>query len=133
MAANRVYVFAKTQPSPITFLAEIRSAVEKGGKTISSMQIKMMGRNERQVRRAQERCWEDEELTRARTRRAVKRSRRPFPTSATTFPSSSSSALSTSFPTRTSSTTSATTATTRSSSRCSSRASRTPSRSRTAT
>lgn len=49
MAANRVYVFAKTQPSPITFLAEIRSAVEKGGKTISSMQIKMMGRSERQV------------------------------------------------------------------------------------
>jgi hypothetical protein len=50
MAANRVYVFAKTQPSPITFLAEIRSAVEKGGKTISSMQIKMMRRTERQVR-----------------------------------------------------------------------------------
>ncbi|KAL8290166.1 hypothetical protein RQP46_003105 [Phenoliferia psychrophenolica] len=48
MAANRVYVFAKTQPSPVTFLAEIRSAVEKGGKTISSMQIKMMRRNERQ-------------------------------------------------------------------------------------
>ncbi len=48
MAANRVYVFAKTQPSPVTYLAEIRSAVEKGGKTISSMQIKMMRRNERQ-------------------------------------------------------------------------------------
>jgi DNA-directed RNA polymerase beta subunit len=50
MAANRVYVFAKAQPSPITYLAEIRSAVEKGGKTISSMQVKMMRRNERQVR-----------------------------------------------------------------------------------
>ncbi|KAI5474374.1 DNA-directed RNA polymerase II subunit RPB2 [Pseudohyphozyma bogoriensis] len=48
MAANRVYVFAKSQPSPITYLAEIRSAVEKGGKTISSMQIKMMRRNEKQ-------------------------------------------------------------------------------------
>ncbi|KAM0747460.1 DNA-dependent RNA polymerase II second largest subunit [Meredithblackwellia eburnea MCA 4105] len=48
MAANRVYVFAKSQPSPITFLAEIRSAVEKGGKTISTMQVKMMRRNERQ-------------------------------------------------------------------------------------
>lgn len=50
MAANRVYVFAKAQPSPVTFLAEIRSAVEKGGKTISSMQVKMMRRNEKQVR-----------------------------------------------------------------------------------
>lgn len=45
MAANHVYVFAKAPPSPITFLAEIRSAVEKGGKTISSMSIKMMARN----------------------------------------------------------------------------------------
>ncbi|GAA5875396.1 hypothetical protein JCM8547_004396, partial [Rhodosporidiobolus lusitaniae] len=48
MATNRVYVFAKSQPSPITYLAEIRSAVEKGGKTISSMQVKMMRRLERQ-------------------------------------------------------------------------------------
>ena len=50
MASNRVYVFAKTQPSPVTFIAEIRSAVEKGGKTISSMTVKMMRRNERQAR-----------------------------------------------------------------------------------
>lgn len=49
MATNRVYVFAKSQPSPVSYLAEIRSAVEKGGKTISSMQIKMMRRTERQV------------------------------------------------------------------------------------
>ncbi|KDE07885.1 DNA-directed RNA polymerase II subunit RPB2 [Microbotryum lychnidis-dioicae p1A1 Lamole] len=48
MATNRVYVFAKSQPSPVTFLAEIRSAVEKGGKTISSMQVKMMRRTEKQ-------------------------------------------------------------------------------------
>ncbi|BGP39455.1 DNA-dependent RNA polymerase II [Rhodotorula kratochvilovae] len=48
MATNRVYVFAKSQPSPISYLAEIRSAVEKGGKTISSLQIKMMRRTERQ-------------------------------------------------------------------------------------
>ncbi|GAA5941678.1 DNA-directed RNA polymerase II core subunit RPB2 [Sporobolomyces koalae] len=48
MATNRVYVFAKSQPSPVSYLAEIRSAVEKGGKTISSMQIKMMRRTERQ-------------------------------------------------------------------------------------
>lgn len=51
MATNRVYVFAKAQPSPISYLAEIRSAVEKGGKTISSLQIKMMRRTERQVGR----------------------------------------------------------------------------------
>lgn len=42
MAANTVYVFAKAAPSPISFLAEIRSAVEKGGKTVSTMQVKMM-------------------------------------------------------------------------------------------
>lgn len=51
MAINRVYVFAKAQPSPISYLAEIRSAVEKGGKTISSLQVKMMRRTERQVSR----------------------------------------------------------------------------------
>ncbi|KAG8965582.1 DNA-dependent RNA polymerase II [Tulasnella sp. 419] len=44
MAANHVYVFAKAQPSPISFLSEIRSAVEKGGKTISTMQVKMFHR-----------------------------------------------------------------------------------------
>ena len=41
MAANHVYVFSKAAPSPVTHLAEIRSAVEKGGKTISTMQVKM--------------------------------------------------------------------------------------------
>jgi DNA-directed RNA polymerase II subunit RPB2 len=41
MATNNVYVFAKAQPSPISFLAEIRSAVEKGGKQISQVQMKM--------------------------------------------------------------------------------------------
>ena len=51
MATNHVYVFAKAQPSPINFLAEIRSAVEKGGKTISQFQVKMFHRNqERSVR-----------------------------------------------------------------------------------
>ncbi|KAK1216559.1 DNA-dependent RNA polymerase II [Marasmius sp. AFHP31] len=34
MAANHVYVSAEAQPSPINFLAEIRSTVEKGRKTI---------------------------------------------------------------------------------------------------
>ncbi|QRW24628.1 DNA-directed RNA polymerase III subunit C6 [Rhizoctonia solani] len=46
MAGNHVYVFAKAQPSPISFLSEIRSAVEKGGKTISTMQVKMFHRNQ---------------------------------------------------------------------------------------
>ncbi|KAH7106932.1 DNA-dependent RNA polymerase II second largest subunit [Auriculariales sp. MPI-PUGE-AT-0066] len=45
MATNHVYVFAKAQPSPINFLAEIRSAVEKGGKTISQFQVKMFHRH----------------------------------------------------------------------------------------
>lgn len=52
MATNHVYVFAKAQPSPVSFLAEIRSAVEKGGKTISQFQVKLYHRNqERSVRR----------------------------------------------------------------------------------
>ena len=46
MATNHVYVFAKAQPSPINFLAEIRSAVEKGGKTISQFQVKLYHRNQ---------------------------------------------------------------------------------------
>jgi len=46
MATNHVYVFAKAQPSPISFLAEIRSAVEKGGKTISQFQVKMFHRSQ---------------------------------------------------------------------------------------
>jgi DNA-directed RNA polymerase II subunit RPB2 len=45
MATNHVYVFAKAQPSPISFLAEIRSAVEKGGKTISQFQVKMYNKS----------------------------------------------------------------------------------------
>lgn len=51
MATNHVYVFAKAQPSPVSFLAEIRSAVERGGKTISQFQVKLYHRNqERSVR-----------------------------------------------------------------------------------
>jgi len=40
-AANIVQVFRKAAPSAITHLAEIRSAVEKGSKLISTMQIKL--------------------------------------------------------------------------------------------
>jgi DNA-directed RNA polymerase II subunit RPB2 len=46
MATNQVYVFAKAQPSPISFLSEIRSAVEKGGKTISQFQVKLYNKNQ---------------------------------------------------------------------------------------
>ena len=46
MVTNHVYVFAEAQPSPINFLAEIRSAVEKGEKTISQFQVKMFHRNQ---------------------------------------------------------------------------------------
>jgi len=46
MAGNHVYVFAKAQPSPINFLAEIRSAPEKGGKTVSTFQVKMFHRSQ---------------------------------------------------------------------------------------
>lgn len=133
MAANRVYVFAKTQPSPVTYLAEIRSAVEKGGKTISSMQIKMMRRNERQVRGSVGAMGGNVGSPGFCCRRAARRSRRRCPTSATTSPSSSSSVRSTSSPTRTFSTTSATTTTTLRCLRCSSRVSRTRSRSKTRT
>jgi len=52
MATNHVYVFAKAQPSPINFLAEIRSAVEKGGKTISQFQVKMFHRNQEKTVRS---------------------------------------------------------------------------------
>ena len=34
-------MFAKAAPSAVTHLAEIRSAVEKGGKTVSTMQVKI--------------------------------------------------------------------------------------------
>ncbi|KAH8927818.1 DNA-dependent RNA polymerase II second largest subunit [Atractiella rhizophila] len=47
MAANHVYVFAKAAPSPVSYLSEIRSAVEKGGKTISTMQVKMFARGDK--------------------------------------------------------------------------------------
>ncbi|KAI5807660.1 hypothetical protein DFH27DRAFT_497795 [Peziza echinospora] len=43
-AANIVQVFKKALPSPTPFVAEIRSAVEKGSRLISSMQIKMYGK-----------------------------------------------------------------------------------------
>ena len=40
-AANTVQVFKKAGAGPVTHVAEIRSAVEKGSRMVSSMQIKM--------------------------------------------------------------------------------------------
>ncbi|KAL1919436.1 DNA-directed RNA polymerase II subunit RPB2 [Calcarisporiella thermophila] len=45
MATNNVYVFAKAQPSPYSYSAEIKSAVEKGSKVASQLMIKMLARS----------------------------------------------------------------------------------------
>ncbi|KAI9777548.1 MAG: DNA-dependent RNA polymerase II [Geoglossum umbratile] len=45
-AANIVQVFKKAPPSPTPFVAEIRSALEKGSRLISSMQIKLFAKGE---------------------------------------------------------------------------------------
>ncbi|KAI9854750.1 MAG: DNA-dependent RNA polymerase II [Trichoglossum hirsutum] len=45
-AANNVQVFKKAPPSPTPFVAEIRSAVEKGSEPISGKQIKLFARGE---------------------------------------------------------------------------------------
>jgi DNA-directed RNA polymerase II subunit RPB2 len=45
-AANIVQVFKKSAPSPVSHIAEIRSALEKGSRLISSMQIKLYGRDD---------------------------------------------------------------------------------------
>lgn len=49
-AANIVQVFKKAAPSPVTHVAEIRSAVEKGSRLISSMQIKLFGKGEKTIK-----------------------------------------------------------------------------------
>lgn len=51
-AANIVQVFKKAAPSPVTHVAEIRSAVEKGSRLISSMQIKRFGKGEKTIKAA---------------------------------------------------------------------------------
>ena len=45
-AANIVQVFKKAPPTPTPFVAEIRSATEKGSRLISSMQIKLFEKGE---------------------------------------------------------------------------------------
>ncbi|CAF3437533.1 DNA-dependent RNA polymerase II [Fusarium graminearum] len=45
-AANIVQVFKKAQPSPFTYTAEIRSALEKGSRLISSLMMKILGKGD---------------------------------------------------------------------------------------
>ncbi len=45
-AANIVQVFKKAPPSPTPYVAEIRSAVERGSRLISSMQLKLFAKGE---------------------------------------------------------------------------------------
>lgn len=45
-AANIVQVFKKAQPTPTPYVAEIRSALEKGSRLISSLQVKLFSRSE---------------------------------------------------------------------------------------
>lgn len=47
-AANIVQVFSKAPPSPTPFVAEIRSALEKGSRLISSLQIKLFAKGSQQ-------------------------------------------------------------------------------------
>lgn len=50
MSTNQVYVFSKPPPSPYSYLAEIRSAAEKGSRMASGVQVKMLARsNERGI------------------------------------------------------------------------------------
>lgn len=48
-AANIVQVFQKTGLLTVSYVAEIRSALEKGSRLISSLQIKLYGKNERGI------------------------------------------------------------------------------------
>ncbi|PFH56638.1 hypothetical protein XA68_16206 [Ophiocordyceps unilateralis] len=45
-AANIVQVFKKAQPSPYNYTAEIRSALEKGSRLISSLMLKLYGKGD---------------------------------------------------------------------------------------
>lgn len=45
-AANIVQVFKKAQPSAFSYTAEIRSALEKGSRLISSIQLKLFGKGD---------------------------------------------------------------------------------------
>ncbi|CCE65112.1 hypothetical protein TPHA_0J02910 [Tetrapisispora phaffii CBS 4417] len=49
-AGNIVQVFKKAAPSPISHVAEIRSALEKGSRFISTLQVKLYGRESSSTR-----------------------------------------------------------------------------------
>ena len=44
MSTNQVYVFAKSQPSPYSYVAEIRSCIEKGSRNASPLYVKMQSK-----------------------------------------------------------------------------------------
>ena len=45
MSTNQVYVFNKPQPSPVAYIAEIRSAQERGSRQVSTLLVKMLSRS----------------------------------------------------------------------------------------
>lgn len=44
MATNQVYVFSKAQPNPVAYVAEIRSAQERGSRQVSTLLVKMLSK-----------------------------------------------------------------------------------------
>jgi DNA-directed RNA polymerase II subunit RPB2 len=45
MSTNQVYVFNKPQPNPVAYVAEIRSAQERGSRQVSTLLVKMLSRS----------------------------------------------------------------------------------------
>ena len=45
MSTNQVYVFNKPQPNPIAYIAEIRSAQERGSRQVSTLLVKMLSKS----------------------------------------------------------------------------------------
>lgn len=45
MSTNQVYVFNKPQPSPVAYVAEIRSAQERGSRQVSTLLVKMLSKS----------------------------------------------------------------------------------------
>ncbi len=56
MATNLVQVFSKPAPSPVAYVAEIRSEAERGGRTTSQLQVKMSRGAERGISGQYIRC-----------------------------------------------------------------------------
>lgn len=45
MSTNQVYVFSKPQPNPVAYVAEIRSAQERGSRQVSTLLVKMLSKS----------------------------------------------------------------------------------------